>query len=378
MNGLTPQGKVTALLALGFGLGALNTGTNLLYLIAALILGALVVNARVAARAVAGVVARGRAPARVAQGEALEVRLEVERGARGLAHPVEVDLLAPEGAVEGRPGLLVLGVAPGGSVEGVARAVALRRGPLRLEARAASVAPFGLARREARAEGEQGALETLVVPPVRAVRAEALSSIARPTEGQARRPTAAPERRDLVRGLREHRPGDDLRAVHWAATARRGALVVKEFERPAPQDALVAVHLAGEPGGEAADAAAEVAASVAAALLRRGERVALAVAGRGPAAVVPAGAGEHALERLLDALGLAAAAPEVDVDGLSRACRRHAATRVLVVSTRPGALAGVDLGGARVLGVAADGDAARWIERPAARRGAPAPAGAAA
>lgn len=31
-------------------------------------------------------------------------------------------------------------------------------------------------------------------------------------------------------GIREYRPGDDLRRVHWPATARRGALMVKEVE----------------------------------------------------------------------------------------------------------------------------------------------------
>lgn len=31
-------------------------------------------------------------------------------------------------------------------------------------------------------------------------------------------------------GVREHRPGDDVRRIHWPATARRGALSVKEYE----------------------------------------------------------------------------------------------------------------------------------------------------
>jgi len=31
-------------------------------------------------------------------------------------------------------------------------------------------------------------------------------------------------------GVREYRPGDDLRRVHWPATARRGTLMVKEVE----------------------------------------------------------------------------------------------------------------------------------------------------
>src|SRR5262249_41130714 len=34
----------------------------------------------------------------------------------------------------------------------------------------------------------------------------------------------------ITMGVREYRPGDDLRRVHWPATARRGALMVKEVE----------------------------------------------------------------------------------------------------------------------------------------------------
>jgi uncharacterized protein (DUF58 family) len=34
----------------------------------------------------------------------------------------------------------------------------------------------------------------------------------------------------IAMGVREYRPGDDLRRVHWPATARRGALMVKEVE----------------------------------------------------------------------------------------------------------------------------------------------------
>jgi len=34
----------------------------------------------------------------------------------------------------------------------------------------------------------------------------------------------------LYLGVRDYRPGDDLRHIHWPATARRGTLVVKEHE----------------------------------------------------------------------------------------------------------------------------------------------------
>ena len=53
------------------------------------------------------------------------------------------------------------------------------------------------------------------------------------------RPTAATHEHTTPRagqslaylGVREYRPGDDMRRIHWPATARRGALTVKEYER---------------------------------------------------------------------------------------------------------------------------------------------------
>lgn len=39
-----------------------------------------------------------------------------------------------------------------------------------------------------------------------------------------------PGQSPLYLGAREYRPGDDLRRIHWPASARRGALVVKELE----------------------------------------------------------------------------------------------------------------------------------------------------
>jgi uncharacterized protein (DUF58 family) len=57
--------------------------------------------------------------------------------------------------------------------------------------------------------GELGARSTLV-----------------PQESSAGRPGQSL----LAMGVREYRAGDDLRRVHWPATARRGALMVKEVE----------------------------------------------------------------------------------------------------------------------------------------------------
>jgi uncharacterized protein (DUF58 family) len=43
-----------------------------------------------------------------------------------------------------------------------------------------------------------------------------------------------------VRGLRQYRPGDALREVHWRTTARRGELMVREYDSaPSPELVLV-------------------------------------------------------------------------------------------------------------------------------------------
>lgn len=47
-----------------------------------------------------------------------------------------------------------------------------------------------------------------------------------PQEATAGRPGQSA----LYLGVRDYRPGDDLRRIHWPATARRGALIVKEYE----------------------------------------------------------------------------------------------------------------------------------------------------
>jgi len=53
---------------------------------------------------------------------------------------------------------------------------------------------------------------------------------ARATFSAAEQSAARSGQGPLYLGVRDHRPGDDLRHVHWPASARRGALVLKEYE----------------------------------------------------------------------------------------------------------------------------------------------------
>lgn len=65
-------------------------------------------------------------------------------------------------------------------------------------------------------------------------------------------------------GVRDYRPGDPPRSVHWRSTARAGHLVVREFEEEVAS--RVALVLAGADTGTPPDSAFEVLASAAASI----------------------------------------------------------------------------------------------------------------
>jgi uncharacterized protein (DUF58 family) len=66
-------------------------------------------------------------------------------------------------------------------------------------------------------------------------------------------------------GVRDYRPGDPSRRVHWRTTARRGTLAVVEFEKAFQQDVcLVIDHGVGFPEGEGRETPLEYAVKAAA------------------------------------------------------------------------------------------------------------------
>lgn len=91
-------------------------------------------------------------------------------------------------------------------------------------------------------------VEILVLPSLGTVRKAPLSVAARPGARQSGRSRRASG--DEWRELREWREGESLRRVHWRTSARRGRLVLREFDGQERPD----VHLILHPGGERADA----------------------------------------------------------------------------------------------------------------------------
>ncbi len=104
-------------------------------------------------------------------------------------------------------------------------------------------------------------------------------------------------------GLRQFRPGDSPRWIHWRTTARRGELMVREFE-DVPGDDLVLVLDAVARPGEFESAVSLAATIIAEWCQRRGDRLVLLVPGMRHGLLDGVTGPEHS-RRLLECLALA-------------------------------------------------------------------------
>ncbi|MFN3652486.1 MAG: DUF58 domain-containing protein [Armatimonadota bacterium] len=123
-------------------------------------------------------------------------------------------------------------------------------------------------------------------------------------------------------GVREYRPGDPLRHVHWRTAARFGRLAVVEWEAEESTDALIAVETseAGDRDlgpARGLDLAAGMAASLAAAVLTAGDAVRLLVPGTTDPRPAPV-RGMESLPAILEALARMRTAPEQSLGAMLR------------------------------------------------------------
>jgi uncharacterized protein (DUF58 family) len=124
-----------------------------------------------------------------------------------------------------------------------------------------------------------------------------------------------------LRELREHQSGDPFRRIAWRASARRGVLLVREYERDERDvvwlllDAAVD-NWAGPPGEAALDRAIDEVASVAIRHARAGDRVGLAVVGTRTLCFEKPERGIAHATRLLEKLAHVSGCMDADRSGL--------------------------------------------------------------
>jgi uncharacterized protein (DUF58 family) len=156
------------------------------------------------------------------------------------------------------------------------------------------------------------------------------------------RPVRLPVAQSEVHGVRPFRSGDSHRWIHWRTTARRGELMVREFEET-PMNNLILVldPWVSAPGDNNSARALEDAVSLAATVCwewcrQRGDYLVLAVADESPLILSGTTGRDHAV-RLLECLAVQTGCPAPDMAGVVDRLSRTAlpAAPVLVVSTRP-------------------------------------------
>jgi len=145
------------------------------------------------------------------------------------------------------------------------------------------------------------------------------------------RPGPAAGDGEQLRELREHRAGDALRRVAWKATAKRGRLMVREYEREERDvvwfvlDASVELG-AGSPGHTPLDRAIDEVSGYATRHAARGDRIGLCVVAARTLHLLKPDRGTTHTTRILHLLSQAATFVDADRSGLDEA---DVAARVL-------------------------------------------------
>lgn len=288
----TPAGRTYLVLTFGVGLGALNTGNNLLYLVLGLQLSTVIVSGILSERCVRRVQVRRLLPSspRARTPFHLGWGLRLDKGHSFALAVSEVHPLL--GASVGRLAWLP----PGEEVVVRAVATAPRRGPLTLHAiRISTSFPFGLfvKSRDLEAPGELLVLPGRIpAPPEPPDPASGLGLEQRSVRG-------LDGGGDLAQ-LRELRDGEDARRIHWRKSAQLGTLL--RVERDAQPQPRVVLQLDDRAPPEALDGTCEELAARAELLLARGAEVGLESTG---GLRINPGAGAHHSQAILRALARA-------------------------------------------------------------------------
>ncbi len=260
-------------LTFGVGFAALNTGNNLLYLVLSLMLAFLVLSGVLSESALRGVALRRRVPRELHEGGTHLIALEISN----LQQRVPAFALVVEDRVRERRGGLrpagrafALRIAPGATERRTYRFRPTRRGAFEFTGfRVSTRFPFGLFAKAMEIEGLEAAL---VYPALEIVPAPHAFGGARESGEQVRGPRGAGSD---VGGLRDFSSGDPLRRIHWRATLRQRALLVREVESEHDAEVELRLRTADVEPGEEFERRVRWVASEAVSLLDAGVAVAL-------------------------------------------------------------------------------------------------------
>jgi uncharacterized protein (DUF58 family) len=284
---VTRSGRTLLVVTIGIGLGALNTGNNLLYLILGLLLSIIVASGVLSERCLRGVRVKRVLPDAAHAGEPFALRYEITRES-GYGFALTMTELG--GGLSGSAFVPIL--KPGEKLLARAQMTAEKRGPHPLtEVEVSTTFPFGIFLKTRRVDLE----DLLLVFPRRGFACVEPPERSGAPAGDGGDPRRRDGNADLL-GLRELSEGEDARRVHWLKSAAAGKLLKVEREREERRQFVLTVK--GDLAGEELDRRCEELAAQTRRLLSHGHEVGLSAAGH---RIRPGGGAGHE-RRVLTAL----------------------------------------------------------------------------
>jgi uncharacterized protein (DUF58 family) len=229
----TREGRVFVFVTFGLGFAAVNTGTNLMYLVFGFMLSLIILSGILSEHVLRKLKVQRRLPGRAFVGEPVLIEIAVRNNKDKLgSYSVEVEDHAENEPNDRRCYFLKVGARE--EQISTYRRIPKRRGPMRLTTfRVSTRFPFSLFEKWRELDAED---ELLVLPAlIPTVLADAIGR----QEGGDRGTSKG--RGTETRELREYRNGDEMRAIHWRRSAALGKVVVRELEREAAQ--LISIQL---------------------------------------------------------------------------------------------------------------------------------------
>lgn len=255
---------------------ATNTQTGWLYVVVALLVGVLIVGFLGPRATLKGLEVRRRLPAPAALGDEVRIELEVRNPSKHDRLLVALEESLP-GSLPGEPRtrkFLVERIPAGGVARVSYKIPATLRGYHTFPpATIRTGTPLGLFPAERTVEAGGG--EMVVYPRGPRLGRSPVQSV-NPRRSHRSQTYARAGASDDFMGIRPYHLGEDIRFVHWAATARTGEMMIREFRDTGGQNLAVLVENGEATNyGSGADSTLEAAVSAAASLAEFARRQSL-------------------------------------------------------------------------------------------------------
>ncbi len=221
----TREGKYFTGMTILIGFGAINTGNNLLYLLLGMMLALIILSGVLSENVLQKLRTHRRLPERIFAGQPALVELTLHNDkARSSSFSIQVLDRIIDIDAKDRPAAYFMRVEPGKQAIGQYRFAFPRRGRWKIEGfEVATRFPFDLFRKSRDFDDPQEIVvfpSPLDPPPITGIAARPQGDVRRHKVGHG----------GDFHGLRDWRQGDDARDVHWKSTAKRGVLLIREFE----------------------------------------------------------------------------------------------------------------------------------------------------